>query len=283
MASINPHYVPGMGFKKHQPMPKPPGALDKVVTRVSCGEVELKLTLTPKLLARPLRDAVVEPFLKAHNKRANAIAWVDLACIVVDGKPLDAMDDVQADAVLKQESCRLQLVPLSGLPRSLLDGFLAVARVPPLPYSQDPPALTKELVRIAEAAAAAEEPDADVARRCTNAFHRIGHGEALISVAAARSALLYDDEVRSIGFPELSPHGAAIDGALHRMVTNRDAATVDLSQFSRFFSAVSAAACAPPEAGVEEVAMDSYGPNRTGNSFLDDLLGDDSVTARQVA
>ena len=34
------------------------------VATVSSGEVMLKLTLTPKFMVRPLRDAVLNPFLK---------------------------------------------------------------------------------------------------------------------------------------------------------------------------------------------------------------------------
>ena len=86
-----PHYVPGMGFKK-----LPPGAIrtmsgpESVACRTKCGEVELKITLSAKLLAKPLRAALIEPFLKVHNKRAAApVAWEDIKCIKVDGYTLD--------------------------------------------------------------------------------------------------------------------------------------------------------------------------------------------------
>ena len=57
-------------------MPRPPscgwlGPLGmKVVVVVQCLSVKLKLTLTDPLLQKSLRDAVVEPFLGAYNKRA---------------------------------------------------------------------------------------------------------------------------------------------------------------------------------------------------------------------
>ena len=41
----------------------------KVVCTVTCADVTLKLTLTPKFLSRPLVDALVNPFLGAYNKR----------------------------------------------------------------------------------------------------------------------------------------------------------------------------------------------------------------------
>ena len=41
----------------------------KCEVRVRCEEVELKLTLTPKFLAKSLTDALVAPFLKAFSKR----------------------------------------------------------------------------------------------------------------------------------------------------------------------------------------------------------------------
>ena len=37
--------------------------------RVTAGTVSLKLTLTPKLLKRSLTDAVINPFIKAYNKK----------------------------------------------------------------------------------------------------------------------------------------------------------------------------------------------------------------------
>jgi len=281
-----------MGFKKHQPVPKPQSGLEQVVVRVRCGEVELKLTLTTKLLVRPVRDALVEPFLKVHNKRAGtAVAWEDIACIKVEGNALDVdLDDVTAETVVagqrasRQESVHVTLVPRASLPHSLIDGFVEVAREPPTPYSGDPPALTAELVRIASAAASEEELDSDMERRCATAFQQVGDGEDAISVAAVRSALLRDADMRALCFPAVSPHGPAIDGALRRMATNRDIASVGLTEFSSFFAALSAAACAAPEAGIEEMPIEeAYGPTRTGNSFLDELLNDESCSARRVA
>lgn len=37
---------------------------------VSCDGVSLKLTLTPKMLKKPLDEAVLAPFLKAFSKKA---------------------------------------------------------------------------------------------------------------------------------------------------------------------------------------------------------------------
>ena len=286
MTSLNPHYVPGMGFKKHQPVPKPPGTLDQVVARTSCADVELKITLSTKLLVRPLRNALVEPFLKAYNKRAMAEAtWDDVACVKVDGVTLDGdLGEVTAQAVLPHEHVRVQVVLRESMPRSLFDGLLAVAREPPAPYSGEPPAFTQELVRVARVAASAEDFDADMSRRCENAFEQIGGGAQKITSAAARAALLRDEHVRELGFPQVSPHGPSIDGALRRMATDAAVESVDLAEFSALFAALSAAACAPPEAAIEDLPIDKYeGVERTGNSFLDELLNDDSCSVRRVA
>ena len=60
------------------PPPPPP---EKVVARVRCGEVELKLTLTAKFLARSLSDALISPFLRAFDKKVGCQTAVDLSLI----------------------------------------------------------------------------------------------------------------------------------------------------------------------------------------------------------
>lgn len=37
--------------------------------KMSCGDVTLKITLTPKLLKKPFEEAVLAPFLKAYSKK----------------------------------------------------------------------------------------------------------------------------------------------------------------------------------------------------------------------
>eukprot|EP00325_Prymnesiales_sp_UTEX-LB-985_P007980 CAMPEP_0174702154 /NCGR_PEP_ID=MMETSP1094-20130205/6534_1 /TAXON_ID=156173 /ORGANISM="Chrysochromulina brevifilum, Strain UTEX LB 985" /LENGTH=292 /DNA_ID=CAMNT_0015899893 /DNA_START=129 /DNA_END=1007 /DNA_ORIENTATION=+ len=291
--SINPHYVPGMGYKKHQPIPKRHDALDEVITRVRCGEIELKLTLTAKLLAKSLRAALVEPFLKVHNKRAaTPVEWDQIVCIKVGCVPLASFDgeEVTAAAVLTPEALKqkaryrdtVSVVLMTAIPRPLLAGFTAVARELTLSHD-DPPKVTQELLQIAADAATSEESDADMARRCVNAFQKIGDGADAVSVAAVRLAFLTDEYVRSLSFPEVSPHMTAIEGALERMATSSEA-SVELSEFSAFLTGISAAACAIPSAGIEPVVhTETLGHKNTGNSFLDQILNDDSVTARRVA
>ena len=231
MTSNPTHYVPGMGYKK-MPMPRAPDALDQIVARVRCGEVELKLTLSAKLLAKPLRAALVEPFLKVHNKRAPAaVEWDQVACIKVGGVPLP-FDDLEAEVTaataltpeaLKQKSHYRETISvdlLTAVPSPLLSGFVAVAREPPQAHD-DPPMVTEELLKIGEAAATSDEADADMSRRCSNAFQKIADGAEAVSVSAIRAALLEDEYVRSLCFPEASPHVAALDGAVRRMATNR--------------------------------------------------------------
>ena len=52
-------------------------------TRVRCGDVELKLTLTAKQLDRPFDTAVIAPFLKAYSKKVGALEPVTLAQVSV--------------------------------------------------------------------------------------------------------------------------------------------------------------------------------------------------------
>ena len=53
-------------------MAEPPAR--KVIALVKLNAVELKLTLTPKVLAKPFVDGVIRPFLVAFNKKAKGDA-----------------------------------------------------------------------------------------------------------------------------------------------------------------------------------------------------------------
>jgi len=257
--------------------------------------VELKLTLSAKLLAKPLRAALVEPFLKVHNKRAPAaVEWDQIACIKVGGVPLP-VDDLEAEVTaataltpeaLKQKNRYRETISvdlLTAVPSPLLSGFVAVAREPPQAHD-DPPMVTEELLNIGEAAAKSDEADADMSRRCSNAFQKIADGAEAVSVSAVRAAFLEDVYVRSLCFPEASAHVAALDGAVRRMATNWRVPSVELGEFSAFFSALSAASCAVSAAGIEPIVHEATaGVHRTGNNFLDELLNDEGVSARRIA
>jgi len=79
---------------KHREARAPPTAPpDKVVAYVRIisrtVDVQLKLTLTAKLLARPFCDALMVPFLKAFSKKQAAETTVeDVAGVEVDDEPL---------------------------------------------------------------------------------------------------------------------------------------------------------------------------------------------------
>lgn len=49
---------------------EPPPVPTKLIIRVRCNEVELKLTLVAKFLAKPLTEALLKPFLAAYSKKA---------------------------------------------------------------------------------------------------------------------------------------------------------------------------------------------------------------------
>lgn len=63
-----------------------------VKVQVKLGATELKLTLTPKFLAKSLQDAVLNPFLGAYNKRTGAsLTTAGLLKIEVDGAEVSAL------------------------------------------------------------------------------------------------------------------------------------------------------------------------------------------------
>jgi hypothetical protein len=293
--SANPHHVPGMGYAKNNPAPRG-GGLQSVVCRTVCGEIELKITLTAKFLSRPIKDALVEPFLKVHNKRApEAISWENIKCIKIDGITLDVaeMHGATAESVLQKATTQVLL--LTSVPTSLTESLIAVAREreeltrenyrnPP------PPCMTRELIRIAQLAAdsvqdAAE--DADAMRRCTNAFQAISGGDLAVVGAAVREAFLRDEYVRSLYLPASSVHMAALDNALSRMAVDRAEAAIEMAQFSRFFAAVAAAACAPANAAEEvpdpETSSAGHGMSGDAGGLLSKLLDDERVSARRIA
>ena len=84
-----------------------------LVCRVSCLSVELKLTLGPKLLARPFVDAVVTPFLKAYNNKNPGdppLMVGQLRRVQIDGTTVARLED-PASGLLKGELPRVVLVP----------------------------------------------------------------------------------------------------------------------------------------------------------------------------
>lgn len=185
-ASGMPHYVPGMGFRKLPPGAIiPPSGPSTVVARTACNDVELKITLSAKLLAKSLRVALIEPFLKVHNKRASKpVVWDDIKCIKVDGYTLDEPSiyaDRGAEAAVPAEGAsqpseasspppppvaatfltkaELRVELVTELPANLLDGVIAVARdheeITHENYADPPPPpLTVKLIAIAAQAGA---------------------------------------------------------------------------------------------------------------------------------
>ena len=75
----------------------------KCVVRVRCEEVELKLTLTPKFLGKPLADALVTPFLKAFAKRTSREATVSDVERVQLGSRASVDITAVGDALLRDE------------------------------------------------------------------------------------------------------------------------------------------------------------------------------------
>ena len=290
MAS-NPHAVPGMGYIKGNPAAKA-GGLEKCACRTKCGEVELKITLTPKFLAKPLREALVEPFLKVYNKRAAAaLSWEEVLCVKINGYTIDndALGTKPCGEILKREDVTVLLLPT--LPKTLFEALFEVARefeeLTAENYHNRPPeAMTMQLLRLAQAAVDIGEPDSDIARRATNAFEAISGGAASVSGAQVRSMMLSDAYVRSCCFPQKCAHTRVLNDKLGRMAVARAGEhTVCVAEFTKFFVALSAAACAP-EAMAEELPEDrpkSYGESGDAGHFLQQLMDDDSCSVNRIA
>ena len=74
---------------------------DERKIRVKANEVELKLTLTAKLLSKSFEDAVITPFIKAYNKRAlTAVHRNDLLGVRIDDDQVLSDLSVPASIVL---------------------------------------------------------------------------------------------------------------------------------------------------------------------------------------
>lgn len=81
----------------------------KCICRVRCGRVELKLTLSEKLLVKPLTAAVLTPFLGAYNKKVGGVVTVDtLVAVTIDGIAVEDFS-VRAGEALPEETHKLEL------------------------------------------------------------------------------------------------------------------------------------------------------------------------------
>ena len=97
-----------------------------VVCRVALGAVTLKLTLTPKLLAKPLGAAVLTPFLGAYNKKTpdGRVQVANLACVKIDGVEVAHDDDsIACSELLPNDTHDIVLYPLSPLKQIPLPGL----------------------------------------------------------------------------------------------------------------------------------------------------------------
>ena len=75
--------------------------MEAVVCHTSFDTIELKITLAPKFLHKSLRDALLNPFLKAYNKKRPEapVRWEDVKCIKVDGQTVLDATSAPASAI----------------------------------------------------------------------------------------------------------------------------------------------------------------------------------------
>jgi len=79
--------------------------------RVTANQISLRLTLTPKLLSKSFDDAVIGPFIKAYNKRAElAVSRQDLLGVRLDeAQVLKDLSVPAAVVLLKHEEVHAEL------------------------------------------------------------------------------------------------------------------------------------------------------------------------------
>ena len=82
------------------------------VATVSSGDTVLKITLTPKFMVRPLRDAVVNPFLKQFSKKYGfdpPKTDVDVIRVEVDGTHKADLG-VQLDSFVRKDAISVSVM-----------------------------------------------------------------------------------------------------------------------------------------------------------------------------
>jgi tetratricopeptide (TPR) repeat protein len=137
--------------------------MPKVVARVSCDGVELKLTLTPKFLEKTLAAALIGPFLGAFNKKRPdkpPVTVEELRRVEVNGKSV-APDEIASKAFGDADSPQVVLhPPWSNAPMG--PKSVADAKPPPAPAPAPAPAPTgpTKVPNKAPAPAPAPEPAA---------------------------------------------------------------------------------------------------------------------------
>ena len=122
---------------------------------VECLNVRLKLTLTDQHLLKSLADAVVEPFLRAYNKREVSVKFsstAELVGVEVDGESVDPSRP--AGELLSSAEPKVVLrAPPPESPAALVDALLAL----PATASADEAAAALYAVRAASREPAARQ------------------------------------------------------------------------------------------------------------------------------
>lgn len=79
--------------------------------RVECNGVMLKLTLSPKQMAKPFADAILKPFLKAYSKKkgGNEVTVDDVAQVTVDSDGQTALAVLNDIHIFSAEQCLKKL------------------------------------------------------------------------------------------------------------------------------------------------------------------------------
>jgi len=246
----------------------------KVATLVKCNDISLKITLTDKHVTKSLVECLINPFLGAYNKKVSTpVTWEDVKCVQVDGFTL--FDPHQpAKGLLKTDQPVVKLV-------MSIDGQLPQAFIEKAQAHIEH--LGPAAVEAGTKAADIEEmpPDADVERRCDKAYNAIrGDAEApsrATVVAAFIDSTTKGGGLRQLSYIEFSKHTKALDHVLNTIEVDERA--VDFEEFTAFFAAISAAACAP----VSSVPRPAYHEDIPTDGIVGGLLNTPGAEVRRVA
>jgi superfamily I DNA and RNA helicase len=108
-----------------------------VAVRVTLNDVTLKLTLTPKFLARSITDAIVNPFIGAYNrKKESSLTADDIARISLDGRQMKGWHPRVQDG-LDEKTTMLQRHALSAPSGDLLTADEHVVKLSTKPDDGD--------------------------------------------------------------------------------------------------------------------------------------------------
>jgi hypothetical protein len=133
--------IPQLSTEYEAPNKGEPG-----VFRVRCGDVELKMTIPPKALAKPLSECLCTPFLKEYARKTGTIAEASaLTRVTVDG--LETSAEMLASSFVLGNEVRVDLVLDPKATKSLWDDDDEEEEAPKPKPMEVPPDVAAEIAK----------------------------------------------------------------------------------------------------------------------------------------